>query len=115
MSGRLLPRIRPRVRNAPQPDARVSRAEALAHLAAIAAETDDEDELTTASNAAVDLVHACKLEEAEAAARDLLARFPEVHDGWDRVGMVDEARGQKKQGCGLPPQGDRDHSPATRL
>jgi tetratricopeptide (TPR) repeat protein len=76
---------------------RVSRAEALAHLAAIAAQTDDEDELTTASNAAVDLVHAGKLEEAEAAARDLLARFPEVHDGWDRLGIVHETRGENKQ------------------
>jgi tetratricopeptide (TPR) repeat protein len=76
---------------------RASKAQALAHLAAIAAETDDEDELTTASNAAVDLVHAGKLKEAEAAARDLLARFPEVHDGWDRLGMVHEARGEKKQ------------------
>jgi tetratricopeptide (TPR) repeat protein len=75
---------------------RASRAQALAHLA-IAAETDEEDELTTASNAAVDLVHAGKLEEAEAAARDLLGRFPEVHDGWDRLGMVHEARGEKKQ------------------
>jgi hypothetical protein len=31
------------------------------------------------------------------AARDLLARFPEVHDGYDRLGMVYEARGDKKQ------------------
>jgi cytochrome c-type biogenesis protein CcmH/NrfG len=38
-----------------------------------------------------------KLEEAEAAARDLLVRFPHVHDGWDRLGMVHEARGEKKQ------------------
>ncbi|MGH8271880.1 MAG: SEC-C metal-binding domain-containing protein [Gammaproteobacteria bacterium] len=55
-----------------------------------------EDELTEASNAAVDLVHAGKLDEAEKAARDLLIRFPEVHDGYDRLGMVHEARGQKK-------------------
>jgi tetratricopeptide (TPR) repeat protein len=56
----------------------------------------DEDELTTASNAAVDLVHAGKLEEAEAAARDLIARYPEVHDGWDRLGMMYEAKGENK-------------------
>ena len=37
---------------------------------------DDEDELTAASNAAVDLVNAGKLDEAEKAARDLLERFP---------------------------------------
>ena len=58
---------------------------------------DKEDELTAASNAAVDLVHAGKLDEAEKAARDLLERFPEVHDGYDRLGMVYEARGDKQQ------------------
>jgi hypothetical protein len=63
-----------------------------------AAEIDDELEaLTVASNAAVDLVKAGKLEEAEAAARDLLERFPHVHDGWDRLGMMHEARGENKQ------------------
>src|SRR5215475_9212781 len=58
---------------------------------------DEEDELTAASNAAVDLVKAGKLDEAEKAARDLLERFPEVHDGYDRLGMVYEARGQPKE------------------
>ena len=58
---------------------------------------DPEDELTSASNAAVDLVHAGKLDEAEQAARDLLERFPDVHDGWDRLGMVYQARGDHKQ------------------
>jgi tetratricopeptide (TPR) repeat protein len=53
----------------------------------------DMDELTPASNAAVDLIHAGKLDEAERAAHDLIERFPEVHDGWDRLGMVYEARG----------------------
>jgi len=62
-----------------------------------AAENDEEDELTIASNAAVDLVRAGKLDEAEQAARDLLVRFPEVHDGYDRLGMVYEARGDHKQ------------------
>ena len=45
---------------------------------------------------AVDLVRAGKLDEAERAARDLLDRFPEVHDGWDRLGMVFEARGENR-------------------
>jgi tetratricopeptide (TPR) repeat protein len=58
---------------------------------------DDEDELTRDSNAVVDLVHEGKLDQAEAGARDLLARYPEVHDGYDRLGMVYEARGQNKQ------------------
>jgi tetratricopeptide (TPR) repeat protein len=69
-----------------------------AHVSALAGfEDDDLDELTTASNAAVDLVHEGKLDEAERAARDLLERFPEVHDGWDRLGMVYEARGDNKK------------------
>src|SRR5215510_3581234 len=54
------------------------------------------EELTTASNVAVDLVNAGKLEEAEAAARNLIAHYPEVHDGWDRLGMMYEAKGENK-------------------
>ena len=61
------------------------------------AEDADEDELTIASNAAADLVRAGKLDEAEQAARDLLVRFPEGHDGYDRLGMVHEARGENRQ------------------
>ena len=70
-----------------------------AAIAAIlsSAEDADEDELTIASNAAADLVRAGKLDEAEQAARDLQARFPEVHDGYDRLGMVHEARGENRQ------------------
>ena len=45
----------------------------------------------------IDLVHAGKLDEAEKAAHDLLERFPDVHDGYDRLGMVYEARGDHKQ------------------
>jgi len=56
----------------------------------------EDGELDEASNAVVDLVHAGKLDEAEAAANDLLVRFPEVYDGYDRLGMVAEARGDKK-------------------
>jgi tetratricopeptide (TPR) repeat protein len=55
------------------------------------------DELTEASNAVVGLVRAGKLDEAEKAAHDLLARFPDVHDGYDRLGMVCEARGDHRQ------------------
>jgi hypothetical protein len=57
---------------------------------------EDSDELTTASNAIVDMVHDGKLDEAELAAQDFLVRFPEVHDGYDRLGMVAEARGDNK-------------------
>jgi hypothetical protein len=83
--------------------------------------TEEGDELTKAANAAdrfipwlaallvllsaatgagslrhVDLVHTGKLEEAEAAARDLIERYPEVHDGRDRLGMMYEAKGKAK-------------------
>src|SRR5271170_4965727 len=48
------------------------------------------DELTEASNAVVDMVQAGNLDAAKQAAHDLLARFPDVHDGYDRLGMVCE-------------------------
>jgi tetratricopeptide (TPR) repeat protein len=67
-------------------------------LAAIAAgagvDGSEDDALMDASNVVVDLVRAGKLADAEAAARALLARYPEVPDGWDRLGMVHEARGE---------------------
>ena len=53
--------------------------------------------LDAASNAVVDLVHAGRLDEAEQAARELLVRYPEVHNGYDRLGMVHEARGQLRE------------------
>ena len=53
--------------------------------------------LDAASNAVVDMVHAGRLDEAEQAARELLVRYPEVHDGYDRLGMVHEARGQFRE------------------
>jgi tetratricopeptide (TPR) repeat protein len=60
-------------------------------------EHDEALELTEKSNSVRALLKAGKLDEAEAAARDLLVRFPYVHDGYDRLGMVYEARGQNKQ------------------
>jgi tetratricopeptide (TPR) repeat protein len=57
----------------------------------------EEFELTEASNAVVDLIHAGKLDEAEEAANDLLECFPGVHDGYDRLGMVYEARGDNRK------------------
>ena len=86
------------------------RAAIAARLAGIA-EADD-DPLTAASNAVVELIHAGKLDEAEQAARDLPVQFPDVHDGYDRLGMVHEARGEKPAGRRLLPQGHHLHSPA---
>ena len=56
-----------------------------------------DDELTEASNAVLALIREGKLDEAEAAARDLLEHYPEVPDGWDRLGMVHEKRGDNRQ------------------
>jgi tetratricopeptide (TPR) repeat protein len=72
-------------------------AEVAARLRMAEEEDAYEDELDAASNAVVHLVRAARLDEAEAAARDLLVRFPDVHDGWDRLGMVHEARGDTRQ------------------
>lgn len=41
-------------------------------------------------------MHASRLDEAEQAARELPVRFPDVTDGYDRLGMVFEARGEHK-------------------
>jgi len=66
-------------------------------LASYARERDELDDLTETSNAVVDMVQAGNLDAAEQAAHDLLARFPDVHDGYDRLGMVYEARGDRRQ------------------
>jgi tetratricopeptide (TPR) repeat protein len=70
---------------------------AAALLARAEEEDTYDDALEAASNAVVHLVNAGKLDDAEAAARDLLQHFPDVHDGWDRLGMVHEARGDRRQ------------------
>jgi hypothetical protein len=68
-----------------------------ASLASYFHRQDGFDELTEASNAVVDMVHAGNLDAAEQAALDLLARFPDVHDGYDRLGMICEARGDHRR------------------
>jgi len=73
------------------------REEMLARLAGDEGAYDDDDALMDASNAVVDLVHAGKLGEAETAARDLLVRYPQVPDGWDRLGMVHEKLGENRE------------------
>ena len=68
-----------------------------AMLAKLSGSEMPEDDLDEASNAVVALIRAGKLAEAEAAAHDLLVRYPEVPDGWDRLGMVHEQRGDNRQ------------------
>lgn len=86
--------------------AQFARAAAAAAEAAAAAKEEgqanrlafeEEHDLAEASNAPIALIKAGKLDEAEQAARDLLARYPDVHDGYDRLGQVCEARGENKQ------------------
>jgi len=55
------------------------------------------DELAAASNGVLDLVDAGLLDEAEQAAHELLERFPDVHDGYARLGLVYEVRGDNRQ------------------
>jgi tetratricopeptide (TPR) repeat protein len=68
-----------------------------AELLEYQAELQESQALDVASNAVIDLVQAGRLDEAEQAARELLVRYPEVHDGYDRLGMVHEARGQFRE------------------
>jgi tetratricopeptide (TPR) repeat protein len=51
-----------------------------------------DEKLDDDSNAVIDLIDADKLDEAEQAAHALIANYPQVHDGYDRLGMVYEAR-----------------------
>ena len=55
----------------------------------------DDDGLDDASNVVIDLIDAGRLDEAEHAAQDLLERYPNVHDGLERLAMVAAARGDR--------------------
>jgi tetratricopeptide (TPR) repeat protein len=55
------------------------------------------DEMATASNAVLHLIDAGKFDEAERAAHDLLQRFPDVPDGYARLGLIYEVRGENRQ------------------
>jgi len=60
--------------------------------AAIGAEDEGLDE---ASNRVIDLIDAGRLDEAEQAAHALLEKYPDVHDGLERLAMVYAARGDR--------------------
>ena len=78
---------------------------AAAHAAALARQAGgpvtyaaigpEDDGLDDASNGVSDLLDAGRLDEAEQAAHDLLARYPDVHDGLERLAMVYAARGDR--------------------
>jgi Flp pilus assembly protein TadD len=71
--------------------------EALAERLARTGHDNEDDEIAYASHAVVELVQAGTLAAAEAAARDLLTRYPDEPDGWDCLGIVHEARGENRQ------------------
>lgn len=54
----------------------------------------DEDSLDQESNQIVDLIHQGRLDEAEKAAFKFLIDYPEVNDGFDRLGMIYEKQGK---------------------
>jgi tetratricopeptide (TPR) repeat protein len=49
------------------------------------------------SNSVVDLIGKNKLDKAEAVSRKLLKKYPDQIDGFNRLAMVYEARGDKKK------------------
>jgi tetratricopeptide (TPR) repeat protein len=53
------------------------------------------DELAHASNTALRLFYAGQLDETEAAARELMTRFPDMPDGWEYLGLVHEKRDER--------------------
>src|SRR5207247_5563442 len=75
--------------------AAVERARAHDREQAAAMLAPEDDGLDEASNRVIDLIDAGRLDEAEQAAQDLLERYPEVHDGLERVAMVAAARGDR--------------------
>ena len=54
-------------------------------------------ELDQLSNSVVDLINQNELEKAEAVSGRLLTEYPDQVDGFDRLAMVYEARGDKKK------------------
>jgi tetratricopeptide (TPR) repeat protein len=54
-------------------------------------------ELDQLSNSVVDLINQNELEKAEAVSRRLLSEYPDQVDGFDRLAMVYEARGDRKK------------------
>jgi len=53
-------------------------------------------ELDQLSNSVMDLIKEDKLDEAEAVSKRLLSEYPDQIDGFERLGQVYEARGEKQ-------------------
>ena len=54
-------------------------------------------ELDQLSNSVVDLIKQKKLDEAETVSRKLLDEYPDQVDGFNRLAMVYEARGERRK------------------
>ena len=84
-------------------DAAAARAK-LADTTALAAHNHDphlcddcNDRLDEAASAVFALIDARKFEQAEQAAHDVLRRFPSVHDGYECLGRLYQAKGDHQQ------------------
>ncbi len=53
-------------------------------------------DLDQLSNSVMDLIKQNKLDEAEVVSRQLLSEYPDQIDGFERLGQVYEARGEKR-------------------
>jgi hypothetical protein len=58
---------------------------------------DCDQELDDAANAVFALIDANKFDAAEQAAHDVLTRFPSVHDGYECLGRLYQAKGDHRQ------------------
>ena len=54
-------------------------------------------EIDAVANAVIANIDAGKLDDAEHAAQKLVEQWPDVHDGYDCLGMVRQARGDNRQ------------------
>jgi len=57
-------------------------------------------EIDDAANTVIALIDAGKLDKAEHAAQAIVERWPDIYDGYDCLGMVCHARGDKQQAAG---------------
>ena len=58
---------------------------------------DCSDQLDDAASAVFALIEAGKFDDAEQAAHDVLACFPSVHDGYECLGRLHQAKGDHRQ------------------
>jgi tetratricopeptide (TPR) repeat protein len=58
---------------------------------------DCNDKLDAAASSVFALIDAKKFDEAEQAAHEVLARFPSVHDGYECLGRLHQAKGDHRQ------------------